>query len=103
MSPYMISLVQVIDQVVGSEGEFLLVLRVRITAIVAFLPPWQLSQKPCSSLSVSSDTTLQISPCASASLLIVSASGAGGYTSNSGMHSVNYSSLCVGLLTVPSV
>jgi hypothetical protein len=101
MSPYMISLVQVIDPIVGCEGEFLLVLQVRITAIVAFLPAWQLSQKPCSRLTVSSNTTLQISPCASASLLMVSASGAGGY--NSGLHSVNYSSLCVGLLPVPSV
>jgi len=101
MSPYMISLVQVIDPIVGCSGEFLLVLRVRITAIVAFLPAWQLSQKPCSSLIVSSDTTLQISLCASAPLLMVCASGAGGY--NSGMHSVNYSSLCVGLLTVLSV
>jgi hypothetical protein len=101
MSPYVISLVQVIDPILGCEGEFLLFLRVRITAIVAFLPAWQLPQKPCSSQIVSSDTTLQISPCASASLLMVSASGAGGY--NVGMHSLNYSSLCVGLLPVPSL
>lgn len=52
-SPNMISFIQMPDPIV-----FLLVSRVRHTAVVASLPARQLSQKPCSSLIVSTDTTL---------------------------------------------